>query len=597
MRAAGATGASTTARSRPGNSASPIALQLLRLAQFRETYAARGEMAYRGARCDMPVIRQLLQARPPRLLPARRDPLEMARQPLRGTRHHVARIQHPGQRLPAFRQRAAVELFIEQWRGQVAQREWQRDAVVLRTVLAALTEPATVAFRAKELLETQNDFAHYGLVRDPSTPVQPRHSWNSNGWMSTNVLYSLARHSHHHAEANEPYYARDAHVGAPRLPGGYLLMIPICLVPPLYKRLMTRALNDRNRDHATAAERELARQASLDSGMRGLALAHGVAFPHNCRVGGCASRKCRLVRGKVRELTDKSHVLSADELRQDYILACQSLPLGDVEVEVALVPDTAAAVSTVRGRIERVEALTHDIRLLRLALDEALPFRPGRYAEVSLADAQGNAVTRSYSFANIPDADGIAGTAEFIIRHVPGGAFTDWLFAADRTGASLAISSPHGDFGVHEDSASMLCVAGGSGLAPILSLLHSLACTRSAQPPVTLVFGARTHRDLYLLDGIEAMRRDWRAGFRFEPVLSHEPATSDWAGRRGWIADHLVDIAGSTLAAHHAYLCGPPPMIDGCLPVLAEAGMPEPAISFDRFLDRSHTSGVLAKAG
>ena len=134
-----------------------------------------------------------------------------------------------------------------------------------------------IAIVGKELLEIQNYFAHYGLVRESGKPVQPHHSWNSNHWMSTNVLYSLARHSHHHAEADAAYWTLDAMPESPNLPGGYLTMVPVALIPPLFKRLMTRALNEWDRKYATPAEREMAREASLKSGMRGLDLATPLA--------------------------------------------------------------------------------------------------------------------------------------------------------------------------------------------------------------------------------------------------------------------------------------------------------------------------------
>ena len=129
-----------------------------------------------------------------------------------------------------------------------------------------------IALVGKQMLEFQNYFAHYGLVREPGKPVQPRHSWNSTHWMSTNVLYSLARHSHHHAEADAQYWTLDAMPEAPTLPVGYLTMMPIAMVPPLFKRVMTPALNEWDRRYATPAERELARAASVRSGMRGLEL-------------------------------------------------------------------------------------------------------------------------------------------------------------------------------------------------------------------------------------------------------------------------------------------------------------------------------------
>jgi hypothetical protein len=134
-----------------------------------------------------------------------------------------------------------------------------------------------IAIVGKELLEIQNYFAHYGLVRESGKPVQPHHSWNSNHWMSTNVLYSLARHSHHHAEADAAYWTLDAMPESPNLPGGYLTMVPVALIPPLFKRLMTPALNEWDRKYATPAEREMAREASLKSGMRGLDLATPLA--------------------------------------------------------------------------------------------------------------------------------------------------------------------------------------------------------------------------------------------------------------------------------------------------------------------------------
>ncbi len=132
---------------------------------------------------------------------------------------------------------------------------------------------ALLAFVGKQYLEITNYFEHYGLVRVPSEPVQPRHSWNSNHWASTNVLFSLARHSHHHAEGEAPYWTLHANTNAPTLPYGYLSMLLIALVPPLFKKIMTPALNERDEVHATPAERKIARQASLEGGMTGLRVA------------------------------------------------------------------------------------------------------------------------------------------------------------------------------------------------------------------------------------------------------------------------------------------------------------------------------------
>lgn len=129
---------------------------------------------------------------------------------------------------------------------------------------------ALVAFVGKQFLELTNYFEHYGLVRVPGQAIQPRHSWNSNHWMSTNVLYSLARHSHHHAQGEAPYYTLSAMPEAPNVPAGYLTMILIALCPPLFKSVITPALNEWDEKHATPQERKLAYEVSKKSGMRGL---------------------------------------------------------------------------------------------------------------------------------------------------------------------------------------------------------------------------------------------------------------------------------------------------------------------------------------
>lgn len=132
---------------------------------------------------------------------------------------------------------------------------------------------AAVSAWAKAVLEIANYFEHYGLVRDASTPVQPRHSWNSNKMLSSMTLFSLTRHSHHHAEAEKEFWKLRAMPDAPMLPHGYLTMIVASLVPPLFKRMMTPLLNDWDARYATPKERDMAREQSIHSGMRGLTLA------------------------------------------------------------------------------------------------------------------------------------------------------------------------------------------------------------------------------------------------------------------------------------------------------------------------------------
>lgn len=319
------------------------------------------------------------------------------------------------------------------------------------------------------------------------------------------------------------------------------------------------------------------------------ALNQGIAFPHNCRAGGCGECKCRLVKGKVKELTDKSYLLSAEELRDNYVLACQSIPQSDVEVDVELRDaGTLVQAQASPSRITIMLPLTHDILHVTVEFEQALSFTPGQYCELTARTGSAAGVTRRYSFASVLDAGGTSRHGEFFIRKVPGGRFTEWLFNEAQPGDVLDVVAPFGDFMLRECSAPMLCVAGGSGLAPVLSLLRGALQSLRRPREVTLVFGARTQQDLYMLDAIEALRREWPVRFDFVPVLANEPADSAWAGRRGMIADQLVEVLGPLLGAHQAYLCGPPGMIDSCVDALKAGGVPEPGIHCDRFLDQSH---------
>lgn len=120
---------------------------------------------------------------------------------------------------------------------------------------------------AKSLLEYVNYMEHYGIVRVPGTKVEPRHSWNANQRISGFVLFNLTRHSHHHAEADVPFWELRPYPDAPMLKYGYLTMIIITMVPPLYRSMMTPKLRDWDKRFASPAERKLAQEANAASGI------------------------------------------------------------------------------------------------------------------------------------------------------------------------------------------------------------------------------------------------------------------------------------------------------------------------------------------
>ena len=122
------------------------------------------------------------------------------------------------------------------------------------------------ALWGKALLEIVNYMEHYGIVRDPAQPVQPRHSWNTNKRISSWALFNLTRHSHHHAQGEVPYQDLQPYPNAPMMIGGYLTTISVALIPPLWHKLMTPKVLAWDRGYANAAERALAAQANERAG-------------------------------------------------------------------------------------------------------------------------------------------------------------------------------------------------------------------------------------------------------------------------------------------------------------------------------------------
>ncbi|MGE0487088.1 MAG: 2Fe-2S iron-sulfur cluster-binding protein [Gammaproteobacteria bacterium] len=315
------------------------------------------------------------------------------------------------------------------------------------------------------------------------------------------------------------------------------------------------------------------------------ALAQGIAFPHSCTVGTCGSCKCRLKSGKIREITNFGYVLSAEELQGDVILACQAAARGDVVIEVpGLSAHRLHPAQDFTATISATFDLTHDIKQVTLALDRPMQFDGGQYAHLAVDEIFG---ARAYSFAMPPRAGGTS-EVSFFVRHVPGGMFTDLLFSGGLDGKTLKVHGPAGNFWLRDSRAPMICLAGGSGLAPLLSLLED-AVARHVGRPCIVLFGARTAADLYALDRLAAVGADWNGSFTFTPVLSAEPADSAWDGARGLVTDLLASAAAGLASDEaEAYLCGPPPMIDAALPALAALGLQPANMHFDKFLDGSH---------
>lgn len=314
------------------------------------------------------------------------------------------------------------------------------------------------------------------------------------------------------------------------------------------------------------------------------ALAAGVNLPHSCKSGHCTSCRARLVSGRTQYPRGEPLGLTAEEREQGYVLLCQAHALTDVAVEARRIRSVEQVeIKTLPARIARLERVGHDVMrvMLRLPAVEPLRFQPGQYLDVLLDSGR----RRSFSIASPPhDSDLI----ELHVRLARGGGFTEWLFNEARVGALLKIEGPIGQFVYQETERPMLLIAGGTGFAPLKSIMRHVLERRLLSLPraarkMRLFWGARRVEDLYERKTVAAWTAK-HAEIEFVPVLSHELADSAAAAsaERGLVHEAVLR-AQLELAAHDIYAAGPPAMIEAIRSSFPAAGAAVEHLYFDSF--------------
>jgi CDP-4-dehydro-6-deoxyglucose reductase len=275
----------------------------------------------------------------------------------------------------------------------------------------------------------------------------------------------------------------------------------------------------------------------------------GHMLPYSCRSGVCRTCRGTVLEGKVDYGMVHDTYLPESDKAKGYALLCQARPLSDLVIEVREVQGLRPRI--IPCRVERLEKPTRDVAIvgLRLPMNENFRFLAGQYIDVLLKDAK----RRSYSLATRPDPGGVT-ALEIHVRHTPGGLFTDHVFGQLKVRDLLRFEGPLGSFYLREDSDKpIVMVASGTGFAPIKAICEH-ALEKKIDRPITLYWGCRTKRDLYMLD----VAKTWQSrNFRFVPVLSDE----HWPGRTGFVhravMDDFPDMSGVQV-----YACGAPVMVD-----------------------------------
>ena len=295
--------------------------------------------------------------------------------------------------------------------------------------------------------------------------------------------------------------------------------------------------------------------------------------------GTCAYCKCTILEGGGPVGPTEAPLLTEKEVAENVRISCQVKVREPMRIEV---PEELLLVKEFRAKVERIRDLTHDIKELRLELiePETIEFHPGHYVQLEAPPYGDNkqSVFRAYSISSPPSDNR---HLELIVRLVPGGICTTYVFEHLKEGDEVSFTGPYGEFRMSETDAEMIWIAGGSGMAPFWSMIRHMKEHGDARK-ARYFFGAVNKRDLFFVEELRQLMKEM-PNFQFIPALSGSgEGVAEWDGDTGLITDvvrrHIEDGQNK-----EGYLCGSPGMCDAAVKVLFEKGIPETKVYFDKF--------------
>lgn len=310
-----------------------------------------------------------------------------------------------------------------------------------------------------------------------------------------------------------------------------------------------------------------------------------INIPLDCRDGACGTCKAFCESGTYDGGFYIDEALTEDEAGQGYCLPCQMTPESDLVLQIAGTSESAkSGAATFESRIvaiDRFSATTAGFTIdVRNRGD--LTFLPGQYVNVEVPGAQ---VTRSYSFSNGPDGPHLS----FLVRLLDSGAMSDYLRDRAQVGDTVTFTGPRGSFFLREVHRPVLLLAGGTGLAPILSILESMRA-KDIQQPVRLLYGVSNDDDLVELDRLDALT-ETLADFAYDWCVASAESS---APKKGYVTNFCTDehLRGGDV---DIYLCGPPPMVEGVRAHLHEIGVTPANFYFEKFATSGTESPTLTQ--
>ena len=311
----------------------------------------------------------------------------------------------------------------------------------------------------------------------------------------------------------------------------------------------------------------------------------GIFIPSACGGrGSCGECKVKVTSDIGPHLPTELPYLSQEEIKENVHLSCQVKLKENVDIEI---PEYLFNIEQYVGTIEKIRDVTHDIKEVLIALpeDAEVNFRAGQYGQIEIPPygKVKEKTSRAYSMASSPNNKN---HLEFLVRLVPGGIVTSYVHEHLKEGEKMNVVAPFGEFYVRDTDAQMICVAGGSGMAPFKGIFqYRIEEDLMDKRDIWYFFGARTSKDMFYLDWLWELDEKYER-FHFVPALSEPEEGSDWRGATGLITEVLDDYLQNTISTDiekEGYLCGSPGMLAACMDVMRKHDMPEEKIYFDKF--------------
>ncbi len=309
-----------------------------------------------------------------------------------------------------------------------------------------------------------------------------------------------------------------------------------------------------------------------------------INIPLDCRDGACGTCKSFCESGSYDGGDYIEEALSDDEAEQGYVLTCQMVPESDLILRIPATSDVAkTSISTVAGEVASVDRVSDTAIAFSVKLDDrsSLGFLPGQYVNIQVP---GTDQARSFSFSSGPGKDEV----DFLVRNTSHGVLTTYLRDRARIGDKISFNGPLGSFYLRRIERPTVFLAGGTGLAPFLSMLHKIEADGGGGHPLHLIFGVTNEPDLVKVEELEGYAARM-PNFTFTCTVASEESSYP---NKGFVTHHMsADLLNE--GAVDMYLCGPPPMVDAVRKYLADQGIQPANFYYEKFAG----SGVVSEIG